>query len=323
MKRRALMGAVGIAFAACVPAAGAQSYPSKPIRVIVPFGPGGAADTFTRIVGQKLAERLGQPVIVENRAGAGGTIAADFVAKAAPDGYTLQSADIGANAIARSLYAKLPYDPLRDLVPVQHTMLLPIVMLVHPSVPARSVKELVALAKSRPGQLDFVSAGVGAIAHLAPELFKSVAQIDMLHIPTKSGAQQVNDLMGGHAHLAFMSVVTSLPHVKSGKVRALAAAGARRSSLLPQVPTIAESGYPGYSGDSWGGFVAPARTPPEVITQLNNELNAVVRLPEVRDRLQGLGFEVVGGTPAEFGEFMRIETAKWEKVIKHVGARAD
>lgn len=303
--------------------ANAQTYPSKPVRIVVGFAAGGATDTFSRVVAQKLADRLGQSCVIENRTGAGGTIAAEYVAKAAPDGYTLQAADIGANAIAASLYSKLNFDPLKDLAPVQHTILLPIILLVHPSLPVRSVKDLVSLAKARPGQLDYVSAGIGGIAHLAPELFKHMAKIDMVHIPTKGGAQQVIDLMGGHAHLTFTSVPTSLPYVKVGKLRAVAAAGAQRPRALPDIPTIAESGYAGYSADSWGGFVVPARTPPEVVSRLNSEMNAVIRTAEIRERLVAMGFEVMGGTPAEFGDFIQAETAKWAKVVKQSGAKAD
>ena len=304
-------------------AATAQNYPAKAVKIVVGFAAGGATDTFSRTIAQKLTDRLGQPFVMENRTGAGGIIAAEFVAKAPPDGYTLQAADIGANAIAVSLYSKLAFDPVKDLAPVHHTILLPIILLVHPSLPVRTVKDLVALAKARPGQLDYVSAGTGGIAHLAPELFKSMAGIDLLHIPTKGGAQQVIDLMGGHAHLTFTSIPTSLPYVKAGKLRAVAAAGTRRSSLLPEIPTIAESGYPGYSGDSWGGFAAPARTPVEIVNHLNGEINSLVALPDVKVRLAGMGFIVVGGTPAEFGEFIRAETAKWAKVVKQSSARVD
>jgi tripartite-type tricarboxylate transporter receptor subunit TctC len=301
----------------------ALAFPEKPVRIIVPFQAGGAVDIYSRVVGGRAAERLGQPVLIENRAGAGGTIAAELVAKANPDGYTVFAADIGAMAIAPGLYKKLNYDAVRDFAPVQHTIMLPIILIVHPSLPVKSVRDLVALAKKRPGQVDYVSAGSGGIAHLAAEMFRFAAGIDVLHIPTKGGAQQVIELLGGNAQITFTSVSTSLPHVRSGKLRALAAAGPKRSALLPDVPTIAESGFPGFSADGWGGFAVPAKTPSEVITRLNNEFNVALRMPESSERLAGAGFVPVGGTPAEFGAFLRAEIDKWRRVVREAGVKVE
>lgn len=300
----------------------AQAYPSRPIRVIVPFPPGAYTDFVARLVGQKLNENWGQPVVVENRPGAGGNIGADAVAKAEPNGYTLLMGTI-ASAISVSLYRKLPYDLVNDLVPVTLVVLVPNVLVVHPSLPARSVRDFIQLTKSNPGQLNYASSGNGSAPHLAAEMFKMMAHVEMAHVPYKGISPAMTDLVSGQVPLMFTSVDSALPQVKAGKLRALAVTSARRSSVLPDLPTMAESGLPGFEVTAWGGILAPARTPREIINALNIEIVKILRVPDVKERLSGLGAEPVGDTPEQFVAFINAEIAKWAKVVKASGARVD
>jgi tripartite-type tricarboxylate transporter receptor subunit TctC len=287
------------------PNAIAQPYPARPIRVIAGFPPASGADITARIIGSRLGEALGQQVIVDNRPGAGSNIAAELAAKSPPDGYTLFIGTV-ANAINATLYSRLPFDFSRDFAPVALTTAAPNVLVLHPSVPAKSVKELIALARSRPGQLNFASAGTGTAPHLSGELFKAMAGVDMAHIPYKGSPPAVTDLLAGEIALMFSPSSTVLPHVKSGRLRALA-----------------ESGLEGYETITWFGFVAPAKTPPAVVTRLNAEIVRVLSIPEVRGQFASQGIETLGGTPGQFASYIRDEIAKWAKVIRLSGAKAE
>jgi tripartite-type tricarboxylate transporter receptor subunit TctC len=307
-------------FTAC--AGLAQDYPDKPIRIVVPFAPGGSTDVLARLVGQKLGERWGQPVLVENRAGAGGNIGADQIAKSAPDGYSLLLGGV-PHAISASLYSKLPYDLARDLTAVAEIASFPSAIVLHPSLPAHSVAELIALARARPGQLSFGSAGVGSPNHLALELFDSMAGVRMTHVPYKGSGQLIGDLLAGQVQLASMGTPVALPHVQSGKLRAIAVTGATRSSLLPEVPTVSEAGLPGFEVTSWYGMFGPAGLPANIVAKLNSEIGRAVTGPDVKERLAALGAEPSVKTPDEFARHVREEIAKWAKVVKESGAKAE
>lgn len=297
----------------------AQSYPAKPIRFVVPYPPGGASDVTARIIGQKLSEAWGQPVIVDNRAGANGNIAAEQVAKAPADGYTMLMGNVGPNAISPSLYTNLAYD-VASFAPVTLTTTVPIVLLVNPSLPVNNVKELIAYAKANPNKLNFASAGNGSSNHLTGELFKSIAGIDIVHVPYKGDGLALTDVMGGQVSMMFTTVVSAMPHIKSGKLRAVAVASAKRIAAMPNLPTVAESGVPGFDSSSWGGILFPAGTPKEIIAKMHDAVVAILAMPDVKARLSSLGAEVVGNTPDEFGSYIKSETAKWGKVIKTSGA---
>ena len=316
---------LGMAIALCVASSAlAQgAYPSKPVRLIVPFPPGGAVDYYARAVQSRLAETLGQPVVSENRTGAGGMIGAEFVAKSAPDGYTVLVGNIAALAMNVGLYAKMPYDPVKDLAPIMRTVAVDYAMVVHPSVPAQSVAELVAYAKANPGKLSYGSAGSGSAPHLSMELFKQRAGIDLVHIPFKGGGPMVTDLLGGQIQVVIADQANLMPHVKAGKLRALAVGTLVRSAVYPDLPTIAESGYPGFEARAWQGIAGPAGLPPDVVKQLQAAIAKVMAMPEVRSRLVEGGLDPIVTTPEEFGEFIRAEIAKWSKVAKDVGARVD
>ncbi len=301
----------------------AQGYPSKPIRFIAAFPPGSVSEILGRVVGQKLQESWGQPVVVETRPGAGGTIGADLVAKSAPDGYTLLVGSSAEVTVGVSLYPKLPYHPVKDLAPVIAIGPVPNILMVNPAVPATSVKEFVALAKSKPGQLNFASSGNGTTGHLAGEMFKLQAGIDMVHIPYRGSPPALTDLLGGRVSMMFGPLTTGLPHVKAGKLRALAVSGAKRSSAAPGVPTMIESGFPEFEASIWWGILAPAGTPKDIITRLNAEIGRILQLPDVRETLSRQGAEPAGGTPEQYAAFIRTEIAKWAKVIKESGARID
>ena len=303
--------------------AGAQTYPSQPIRMIVPFTAGGTTDILARTIGQKLAEAWRQPVIVENKPGAGGNIGADAVAKAKPDGYTILMGTIGTQSINASLYAKMPYDAAKDFAPVTLVAMVPNVLVVNPGVPAKSVADLIALAKAKPGQLNFASSSTGGSPHLSGEMFKQMTGADIVHVPYKGSAPAITDLLGGQVSLMFDNLPSALPQVKAGKLRALGVTSARRSQAAPEIPTIAESGVPGYEVDSWFGILAPAGTPKEVVGKLNAEIARILKMPDVRQRLQEQGAEPVGGTPEQFADHIRKETVKWARVVKASGAKAD
>ena len=322
-------GSVVVMSACAVLAAGsasplhAQSFPTKPMRIVVPWTPGGTADILARLLAQRLSEGFGQQVLVDNRPGASGQIGTDLVAKSAPDGYTLVLGTTAPNSTAPSLYPKLAYDPLKDLAPISLVALTFYVLSVNPAVPVKNVQELVKLAKARPGQLNFSSPGSGTPNHLSGEMFKTQAGIQMQHIPFKGSAQAIADVIGGQIPLNFENIAVVLPHIKAGKVRALGVTSVQRSPFLPDVPTIAESGYPGFEAVGWFGLMAPATVPRDVLTKLNAETVRILNLPEVSARIHGLGAQVKPSTIAEFEAFNRAQIAKWAKVIKDSGAQAD
>ena len=310
-----------VALAAVVPALG-QDYPSRPVRVVVPFPAGGGTDIVARMVTQKLAETMGAHFIIDNRGGAGGTIGTDIAAKSAPDGYTLVMVS-GSHAINPSLYKKLPYDTARDFAAVTMLVSGPGLLVIHPSVPAKTVKDLIALARSRPGELNYASAGSGTPPHLAAELFKTMARVDIVHVPYRGNTLAFVDLLGGQVSLSFPTIPSALPHVRSGKLRVLAVTSAQRSKTVPDIATIAESGLPGYEASSWYGLLAPAGTPDAVVEKLQKEISKVLRDPHVRDRLLGQGLDPVGNSPAEFAVMIKSEIGKWAKVVQASGAKAD
>jgi tripartite-type tricarboxylate transporter receptor subunit TctC len=308
---------------AATPHVAAQVYPAKPVRLIVPFPPGGAVDFFARVMANPLAEMLGQPVVIENKAGASGMIGAELVAKSAPDGYTLLLGNIASLAINVGIYPKMPYDPARDLTPIVRTVDVNYVMVVHPSVPAATVSELIAYAKANPGKLAYGSAGSGSLPHLAMELLKSVASVDMIHVPYKGGGPMVTDLLGGSVQVVIGDQANLMPHVKAGKLRALAVGSPKRSPVYPEISTFAEAGLPGFEATAWQGLVGPAGLPSDVVRRLNEAFNKAMALPDVRERLLGGGLDPIGGTPEDFGRFIRSEIVKWSKIAKDVGAKPE
>jgi tripartite-type tricarboxylate transporter receptor subunit TctC len=307
----------------CANAAHAQTYPSRPIRLIVPFPPGGGNDILARTVGQRLTEVIGQQIVVDNRAGAGGVIGATTAAQAVPDGYTLFLGSVGNLAHNPALKENLPYNPVRDFAPVNLLATSSFILLVNPSVPAKSVQDLIALAKASPGKLDYASSGSGSSLHMAMELFRAATGIDMLHVPYKGANAMMVDLVSGRVHVVFTTMPPALPHVKSGKLRALGVSTAKRAAATPDVPTIAESGVPGFDVSNWQGITAPLKTPQPIVHKLNRDLNATLKLPGMSDALAAQGLEPVGGTPEEFGRLIRSEIAKYTRVVKAAGIKAD
>jgi tripartite-type tricarboxylate transporter receptor subunit TctC len=305
-----------------VPAALAQEYPAKPIRVVVPFPPGGGTDFMGRVIMQKVGENLGATVVIDNRGGAGSSIGTEIVARSPADGYTVLIVS-GAHAINPSIYPKLPYDSVRDFAPVTMFTSGPGLLVVHPSVPAKSVRELIALAKSRPGQLNYASAGIGTPPHLAGELFKTMARVNIVHVPYKGNGPAYTDLIGGHVSVMFPNVSTATAHVRAGKLRALAVTTKSRTPIAPDLPTISEAGVPGYDVSSWYGLLAPAGTPAAVVAKLQREIARVMRLPDVSEKLTSQGLDIVGNTPEEFAAIIKAEIVKWAKVVKASGAKAD
>jgi tripartite-type tricarboxylate transporter receptor subunit TctC len=303
----------GVLLALTTAAAG-QEYPTKPVRLIVPFPPGGANDIVARAIAPPLSERLGKQVIVDNRAGAGAVVGTELAANAPKDGYTLLITSL-THTINPSLY-KLPYDPIKGFAPIAMVASGPIVLVVNPELQASSVKEFVALAKARPGQLQYASAGVGTITHLSAELFKLAAGVDLLHVPFRGGAPAIIDVVGGHTKITFANLITAMPHIRSGKIRTLGVGGKARTPALPDVPTVAEAGVPTYEAINWWGIMAPAGTPAAVIERLHKEIGIVQSSPDVQKQLAAEGAEVVRMSSAEFGAFMENETAKWERVVK-------
>jgi tripartite-type tricarboxylate transporter receptor subunit TctC len=299
----------------------AQGYPSKPIRVIVPYATGGATDLIARLVGQKLTERLGQPVIVENRPGAGGVIGAEAGARAPADGHTVLLA-VPAEMVILPHLQKMPYRVERDFAPVSLAAVTPLILVVHPALPVKTVQNLIALARSRPGQLTYASAGTGGVQHLAGELLKINAKIDLLHVPYKGAGPVMPDLLGGHVPMFFSGMPPAMPHVRAGKLRALAVTTAKRSPTVPEVPTMQESGMPGFDISNWFAYFVPAGTPAEAITKLNAEMNRALKLQDVREKLASVGAEVVGTSPQELEKFVQVESDKFAQLIKASGAKA-
>lgn len=301
----------------------AAEYPVRPIRFIAPNLPGGPTDIQARLIGQKLAESWGQPVVIENRAGASGIIGTEAAAKSPPDGYTLvtgNNATFGANV---SLFKKLPYDPVKDFAPIVWVSTQPNILVVHPSLPVKSVKQLIALAKARPGQLNYAGTGMGAAANLSAELFKSMTGTNMVGISYKSAAPALIDLIAGQTQLMFATSLSVMPHIQANRVRALGVTTARRTRAMPDLPTIAEAGVPGFEATTWHGVFVPAGTPVAIVEKLNAEINRMLQLPDVRERLAALGAEIIGGTPRELADHIQREIPKWAKVIKDSGARAE
>jgi tripartite-type tricarboxylate transporter receptor subunit TctC len=310
---------------AVAPGAGAQApaYPSHPVRIVVPFPAGGTTDILARAVAQRFSEALGQPFIVDNRPGAGGNIGAELVARSAPDGYTLVMGTVGTHAINPSLYAKMPYDHVKDFVPVFLVAGVPNVLEVNPDVPVHTVAELVAYAKANPGKLNFASSGSGTSIHLSGELFKTMSGVTMQHVPYKGSAPALQDLLGGQVQLMFDNLPSSMALIKSGKLRPIAVTSAHRSAALPDLPTIAESGYPGFEASSWFGLLAPAGTPAAVVARLNAEGNKWLASPEAKEKLAAQGAIAAGGSPEDFARHVTAETTKWAKVVKESGAKVE
>ena len=323
MKIKTVLFAIAAATAALCGSANAQSsYPSKPVTIVVPFSPGGATDIMSRTLAERLKNRLGQPVIVENKPGAGTMIASEHVAKAAPDGHTvlLAASSLG---IAPSLYSKVNYDPVKDFAPISLVASVVHVLSVHPSIPAKNVAELVSYVKANPAKANYGSVGAGTSTHLESELFNTMAGVKMTHVPYKGSAPALMDLVAGNLQVMFDAWASSGPFVKDGETRLLAVTTAKRSALLPDVPTVAESGLPGYEAMPWLGFVAPAGTPAAVVNKFHAELMEVLKEPAVQEKFQSLGLEIIGNTPAEFSEFIKKDIVKWAKVVKDSGAKAD
>jgi tripartite-type tricarboxylate transporter receptor subunit TctC len=299
----------------------AQPYPNRAIRLIVPFPPAGATDIVGRLVAQKLGERLGQPVVVENRPGAGGSLGSDLAAKSAPDGYTLLIATSSTHSIGPALQ-KLPYDPIRDFAPITHVANVPNVLVVSPKLPVKDLKDLIALARAQPGKLNYASSGIGTIVHLNGELFKMIAKVDIVHVPYKGTALSLPDLANGNVSMLFDSLASALPNIKSGQVRPLALNAPKRSALLPEVPTLAEAGMPEFDLYTWFGMFAPAGTPREAVARLQREVAASLKAADLLERFEAVGAEPVGSTPEQFVERIRSDAAKWGEVIRAANVRA-
>ena len=315
--------AVAAAFVTFAPAAHAQSWPVKPLRYIAVFPPGGTTDIIGRIVAEPLSRALGQPVVVENRPGAGGAVGSEYAARLPPDGYTMVGGTISSHAINVSLYSKLGYDPQRDFQPVTMFGFVPNILVVNTALPVKTVRDLIALARQRPGELTFASTGNGTSQHLSGESFGMMAGVRMVHVPYKGGPQAMTDLIGGNVALSFENLPNAIGFIRQGKLRPIAVTTAARSPQVPDVPTIAESGLPGYEVMSWQGLWVQAGVPAAIVRRLNEEVVRIVRAPEVRDKFTGLGIDTVGNSPEDFAAFIRSEVAKWAKVVKASGARAD
>lgn len=303
-------------------AATAQSYPTRPVRLIVPFPPGGSLDVVARPLAAKMSELMGQQVVVDNRSGASGNVGSEFVARAAPDGYTalINTLPLVVNP---SMFSKMPFDVTRDLAPVSLLASAPFVLVVHPSVPVKTVKELVALAKSRPGKLNYASAGNGTNLHIAAELFKNLTATDIVHVPYKGGGPALTAVLAGESDLSFLSVIAAAPYIKAGRMRGIAVTTTRRSAVLPELPTVAEAGVKGYEFASWFGILVPAGTPQPIIAALNGYITKALRSPELQERLGREGTDIIASTPEELGAHLKAELARWAKVIKQAGIRAD
>ena len=319
---RTLVAILAILLAVSFAPAAAQDWPAKPVRLIVPFAPAGSNDIMARLIGQKLGERLGQQFLVDNRAGASGIIGTDAAAKSAPDGYTVLMMSLTL-AVNPSLYAKLPYDTEKDLLPVTLVASAPLMLVVHPSVPASSLKDLIAHAKANPDKLNFGSGGPGTTPHLAGEMLKTMAGVTMTHVPYKGGGPALADLVGGQIQVMLENIPSTLPYVKNGRLRALAVTSLKRSALVPDLPTLDEAGLKGFEIVGWNGFFLPAGAPKAIVTKLHAETVNVLTLPEVKERLAGLGADGIGGSPDEFAGFLRAELRKWGKIVKDAGIKVE
>jgi tripartite-type tricarboxylate transporter receptor subunit TctC len=313
--------AVSAAFAVTATAAEPGRYPTKPIRMVVPFTPGGSNDLVGRVIGQKLNEAWGQPVIIDNRPGAGSTLGIEIVVRSAPDGYTLLTTS-GGIAISPSLY-KLSFDPVKDLAPVALVAQMPYLLAVHPGLPAKTAGDLIKLARAQPGKYSYSSSGAGTSSHLAMVMFASAAKIDMLHVPYKGGAPSVNAVVGGEVHSTFNVITGPMPHVKAGRLRALGVSSLKRSDVAPEVPTIAESGVPGFDVIAWYNMFAPARTPRAITQRLNTEINRILQMQDVRDRLQTLGVTPLSGSPDDLAKYLKFEVDRWAKLIREQGIKLE
>jgi tripartite-type tricarboxylate transporter receptor subunit TctC len=322
--RKTIAMLIGAAMLPMATPASAQTptYPDKPIRIVVPFPVGGIADTFGREIGRKLTEAWGQPVVIDNRTGAGGNIGADIVAKSPPDGYTLVMGNIGTHAVNLSLFPSMPFDTIKDFTPIVHVLDAEGLLVVNPSITATTVPELIALARSQPGKLSYGSGGVGTTSHLAGELFKSMTKVDIVHVPYKGNVPAITDLLGGQTSMAFATMPTVLPHVRAGKLRPLAVLGAVRSPALPDVPTVAES-VPGFEVSNWIGLFGPAGMPPVIVARLNAEVQKIMRSPEIQKRLETEGAKFIPMTPDQFAAFQKAEITKWAKTIKDANIKVD
>jgi len=300
-----------------------QGFPTKPVRFVVGFTPGGPSDILARALGQKLAERWSQQVVVDNRPGAGGNLAAEAAAKSAPDGHTWLLGNNSILATNQSLYRSLPYDPVKDFVPVALVAIQPNILVVHPSLPVSSVEELIQFSKANPGKLNYASSGSGAAAHLAGELFKAMAGVDLVHVPYKGAQPALTDVIAGQVQMMFATSASVIPYIKAGRLRALAVTTAQRSASVPGLPTVAEAGVPGFEATTWHGVVVPAATPAALVTRLNEEINSALSEKDLKDRLASLGAEISIGTPRQFADFIARETPKWAKVVKDSGAKPE
>ena len=319
---------IALVFAASLPGAlhaqsAAQNYPNRPVRWIVPFAPSGPTDLMSRAVAEKLLQYLGQPFVVDNRPGAGGNIGAEVVSKSAPDGYTLMIGHVGTHAINATLYPKLAFDPVRDFTPITLIATLPLALVVHTSLPAKDVKELIAYAKGNPGKLNFASAGNGGPTHLTGELLKSSAHIDIVHVPYKGNAAALTDLIAGRVQMMFSNMLTAMPHVRAGKLRALAVSSPKRSPQAPDLPTVAESGVPGFNSVPWYGALGPAGLPKPIVTKLNTAIADAISQPDMRERFVAQGIDLQSSTPEAFGALIKSELVKWRKVVRDAGAKVD
>ena len=322
LKRAAAAACLVPALVFSAPASAQPAYPQKPIRMVVPFPAGGGTDILARLVGQKMSEALGQQIITDNRPGAGGTIGTDVASKAPADGYTIIMVS-GSHAINPGLYPKLPYDTVNDFAPITQIATSPGILVVHPALPVKSVRDLITLARAKPGQLNYASAGNGTPPHLAGELFKTMARVDIAHVPYKGNVPAFADMLAGLVSLSFPSMPSAVPHLKSGRLRALGVTTAKRSPAAPDVPTIAESGLPGYESTSWYGMLAPARTPPAIVTRLHDVIVSVLGSPDMKEKLASQGLDPVGNTPQQFAAVIKSEITKWAKVVKASGARPE
>jgi len=323
LSKSSMLAASVAGLAITVSFAGAQPYPSKAIRMVVPFPPGGPNDILGRLIAQRLTAQVGQQVVIDNRGGAGGIIGAELAARAVADGYTLLFGGTAPLSINPWLHKQLPYDPIKDFVAVSLVGTAPSLLVTHPNVPVKTVRDLIALAKAKPGQLNFASAGIGTPPHLAGELFKSMAGVDMVHVPYKGGGPALTDLLAGQVGIYFSGISSALPFVKEAKLHGIAMTSAKRSAVMPEMPTIAESGLPGYEVGNWYAIVAPAATPQPIVARLNTEINKTLALPDVKQRFLDLAADPAGSTPGDLSAYIRSEIAKWGKVIKIAGIKPE